>query len=130
MGMKVKADHRDDLIKAFQAQEKRKHQLFFGVGLFVIVDAVVFIILLVCAFLLVAIKPQAWHLFLAPALAGGLGAFISIFMIKAAYGMGASNDSEVLPPNYEVMKEAGEDLSVCLSRLEKLEKPFYTNCSE
>ena len=31
--MKVKADHRDDLIKAFQAQEKRKHQLFFGVAL-------------------------------------------------------------------------------------------------
>ncbi len=127
MGMKVKADHRDDLIKAFQAQEKRKHQLFFGVGLFVIVDAAVFIILLVCAFLLVAIKPQAWHLFLAPALAGGLGAIISIFMIKAAYGMGASNDSEVWSPNYEVMKDVGGDLSgldQTLSKLEKLEKPF------
>jgi len=127
MDMKEKADYGVAFIKAFQAQEKRKDQLFFGVRAFVIVDAVVFIILLVCAFLLVAIKPQAWHLFLAPALAGGLGAIISIFMIKAAYGMGASNDSKVLPPNYKLTKEVGEDLSgldQTLSKLEKLEKPF------
>ena len=65
----MKADHSDYLIKAFQAQEKRKHRLFLGVCVFVIADAVMFLMLLVWALLLVAIKPQAWHLFLAPALA-------------------------------------------------------------
>ena len=44
-------------------------------------------------------------------LAGGLGVIISIFMLKPAYGMGASNDSEALLPNYEAMKEAEQDLS-------------------
>lgn len=107
----MKADHSDYLIKAFQAQEKRKHRLFLGVCVFVIADAVMFLMLLVWALLLVAIKPQAWHLFLAPALAGGLGVIISIFMLKPAYGMGASNDSEALLPNYEAMKEAEQDLS-------------------
>ena len=109
--MGMRADHRDDLIDAFRAQEERKRQLFRWVGIFVLVDAVAFLGLLVCAFYLVAEHPEAWHLFLAPALAGGLGAIISIFMLKATYGMGASNDSEGLLPSYETAKELGQDLS-------------------
>ncbi len=109
--MGMREDHRDDLIDAFRAQEERKRQLFRWVGIFVLLDAVAFLGLLLCAFHLVAEYPKAWHLFLAPALAGGLGAIISIFMLKAAYGMGASSDSEGLLPSYETVKEVGQDLS-------------------
>ncbi len=109
--MGMNEDHSADLIEAFKAQEERKRLLFLGAGLFVILDAVAFLVLLACAFYLVARHPAAWHLFLAPALAGGLGALISIFMLKAIYGMGAPGNGKELLPSYETMKEVGQDMS-------------------
>lgn len=73
-------------IDAFSDGEKRKKALFFWIGIFLILDGVMFLGLLICAYISVA-KGSDWHVFLAPALAGAVGAIIASMTVRAVWGM-------------------------------------------
>ena len=106
-----KDSHTKARIQAFKDQEGRKRWLFICVGLFLVTDAAFFLTLLHCAFQIVADKPEAWRIFFAPTLAGGIGTIVGIFMIKAVFGMEPAGREKELLPSYEAAKEIGQDLS-------------------
>ncbi len=107
----MEATHAQARIQAFKDQESRKRWLFGCIGLFLVVDAVFFLTMLACAFHLVSKQPEAWHIFIAPTLAGGIGTIVGIFMIKAVFGMGGMDKERDFLPTYETAKVIGQDLS-------------------
>jgi len=90
--------------------EERKKKLFLWIGYFLLVDATCFFGLLLRAFVVVGEKPATWHLFTAPALAGGIGAIVSVFLVKSIYNTKQEKEDVALP-SFEAIKEITQDLS-------------------
>lgn len=85
------------MIESFRAAEHRKQHLFEWAKWFLLMACVAFFALLICAFILVARNPGAWHLFLAPAIVGVLGMVVGVATIRAVFHVKASSVGDFHP---------------------------------
>ncbi len=80
-------------LEAFRRAERRKHLLFLGVSVFLIINALCFFILLFCSFWLVAMYDKDWRIFLAAVIPAAIGAIISVMALRAIYQISGKNES-------------------------------------
>jgi len=85
------------LLAAFQKGEARKAYLFWGLVVFLILDAAAFLVLLCFSFHAVLYKSATWHLFAAPALAGTLLAVLTVILVKGVFSIGHDSSGVELP---------------------------------
>ena len=85
------------LLAAFQKSEARKAYLFWGLVVFLILDALAFIALLGFSFYAVLKDSATWHLFAAPALSGTLLAVLTVILVKGVFSIGHDSSGAELP---------------------------------
>ena len=91
------SDNTQYYLAAFHNSEARKRRLFMGLGLFLIADALTFLVLLCFSFHAVLYKSATWHLFAAPALAGTLLAVLTVILVKGVFSIGHDSLGVELP---------------------------------
>ncbi len=106
-------DARTDLVlDEFQEASIRRWWMFWGVVVFLVLDAVVFFVLLSWVFCLVAFRGGDWHLMGFAVIPGALLATIAIMAMRAVYNVsGKVGAQEISSLMQTIQNERGGDLS-------------------
>ena len=90
----------------------RRHWLFIGVSVFLVVDALAFFLALIWASWSVS-NGRDWHVYASALLPGALGAVIAVMALKAVFRVprNGGSDMDDLSPGLESMKDMTREFS-------------------
>jgi len=103
---------KDFILEEFQESSKRRKWMFWGVIVFLILDAIVFFVLLFWVFCIVAFHEGNWHLMGFAVIPGALLATIAIMAMRAVYNVSGNVGAQEISSLMQTIQNVqGGDLS-------------------